>query len=187
MMQAIEITATILGLIQGVLVMLNRRINWVFYCLQMIALLFFSWNVGLYGDVVNDVIYLFLGLCAYHLWGKGTTRCISLSSVRAVVAYSMVTIVSTVLLYFYLASTNDPLPLLDAISTTTSFLATILMVFRRLDCWIIWLINDLLYCVEYYMLPNQAIYLLILNAVWCIMAIVSFITWRKRLHTKPFE
>ena len=67
MMQAIEITATILGLIQGVLVMLNRRINWVFYFLQMIALLFFSWNVGLYGDVINDVIYLFLGLCAYYL------------------------------------------------------------------------------------------------------------------------
>lgn len=182
MSSTIEITATILGVIQGILVMLNRRCNWIFYCLQMIVLLVFSWHVGLYGDMINDVIYIALGICAYCLWGKGATRNISLSSVWTIVTYSLTTVVFTVLLYFYLVSTDDPLPLIDTISTTTSFLATVLMVLRRLDCWIIWLINDILYCTEYYMLPNQAVYLLILNAIWCIMAIASFIKWRKMLY-----
>lgn len=177
MIQTIEITATLLGLVQGVLVMLNRRSNWIFYCFQMVALLVFSWKVGLYGDFTNNMIYLLLGAFAYFLWGKDSTRSISLSSVKTIALYTLATTVMTMLLYYYLSSTDDPLPLMDAISTTTSFLATILMVFRRLDCWIVWLINDVLYCMEYYMLPNQATYLMVLNAIWCIMALVSLIKW----------
>ena len=38
----IEIGATILGLIQGILVMLNKRSNWIFYVLQMLLLIIFS-------------------------------------------------------------------------------------------------------------------------------------------------
>lgn len=181
MIQTIEIIAMVLGLIQGVLIMFNKRSNWIFYCFQMIALQVFSWRVGLYGDFINSTIYLFLGVSAYVIWGKGPTRRISISSTRMISLYLLGTTVLTGLLYCYLVSTKDPLPFMDAISTTTSLLATILMVFRKLDCWIIWLINDVLYCIEYYMLPNQATYLMMLNAVWCIMAFISLIKWVRDL------
>ena len=53
-----EIGATAFGLIQGLLVMLNKRSNWLFYILQMIFLIVFSTIYHLYGDITNNIIYL---------------------------------------------------------------------------------------------------------------------------------
>ena len=41
----IEILAVIFGVVQSVLVMLNKRSNWIFYVLQMILLAVFSYMV----------------------------------------------------------------------------------------------------------------------------------------------
>ena len=61
----LEIGATILGLIQGLLVMLNKRSNWIFYVLQMAFLIAFSVINHLYGDVVNNSIYFVMGIIGF--------------------------------------------------------------------------------------------------------------------------
>lgn len=53
-----ELGATIFGLIQGILVMLNKRSNWIFYILQMLFMVVFSTIKYLYGDIVNNSINL---------------------------------------------------------------------------------------------------------------------------------
>ena len=70
MLNFLEIGATVFGLIQGLLVMLNKRSNWIAYIIQMIFLILFSINVKLYGDVVNNFIYLILGVIGFILWNK---------------------------------------------------------------------------------------------------------------------
>ena len=75
--------------------------------------------------------------------------------------------------------TDDPLPLLDALTTTTSYIATFYMVTKKTDAWILWFINDVLYVIEYWLLPDQALYLMILNIIWTFMAVGSYITWNK--------
>ena len=95
------------------------------------------------------------------------------------VVYSAIIVVSTVIVYFILKNTNDPLPLFDAITTTTSYVATFYMVTKKIDTWILWFINDVLYIIEYWLLPDQALYLMTLNIIWTGMAIGSFITWNK--------
>ena len=52
----LEVLSTVFGLIQGVLVMLDKRSNWIFYSLQMFFLILFSINVHLWGDVAIDSI-----------------------------------------------------------------------------------------------------------------------------------
>ena len=66
----LEIGATIFGLVQGVLVMLNKRSNWIAYSIQMLLMVFFSLSMNLYGDVVNSSIYLILGIIGYIIWNK---------------------------------------------------------------------------------------------------------------------
>ena len=51
------------------------------------------------------------------------------------------------------------------------------MIRRKIDAWIGWFINDIAYCIEYLILPNQAFYLFSLNCMWIIMAIVSYFKW----------
>ena len=59
-----EIGATILGLLQGGFVLLNKRVHWIFYILQMSFLVVFSIMNKLYGDMCNSAF----GSLSWCLW-----------------------------------------------------------------------------------------------------------------------
>lgn len=184
MLNFLEIGATVFGLIQGLLVMLNKRSNWIAYIIQMIFLVLFSINVKLYGDVVNNFIYLILGVIGFILWNKKDNNDIKVCSVKEKIIYISVIAISTLIGYLILRNTNDPLPLLDAFTTTSSLVATYYMMIKKIDTWIIWFINDIFYAIEYFILPDQALYLFLLNIVWAVMAVVSYVNWNKIIKEK---
>lgn len=176
----LEIGATILGLIQGVLVMFNKRSNWIFYILQMAFLILFSSMNHLYGDVVNNSIYLVMGFVGFILWNRNSdTNKITATSKKEKLIYILLIIVDTLGISTILKNTNDPLPMLDAFTTITSLIATYYMVKKKIDTWVIWFINDIFYAIEYFILPNQAFYLFLLNVVWTLMAVGSYSNWKK--------
>ena len=78
-----------------------------------------------------------------------------------------------------LKNTDDPLPLLDSFTTVSSLIATYYMMNKKIDTWIIWLVNDIFYSIEYFILPNQALYLFALNVIWTFMAVGSYFNWKK--------
>ena len=69
----LEAICTILGLIQGVLVAINKRSNWIFYLLQMAGLFIFSLINHLYGDMINDAVYFAIGIVGLIRWGQKKT------------------------------------------------------------------------------------------------------------------
>ena len=175
-----EIIAAILGLIQGVLVMLNKRSNWIFYILQMIFLIIFSAINHLYGDVINNTFYLIFGFIGYMCWSKKiSTNKIRTAKYKEKIIYITIIILGTIILSMFLKKTDDPLPLLDSFTTISSLVATYYMVKKITDSWIIWFINDIFYAIEYFMLPNQALYLFALNIIWSFLAVGSYINWKK--------
>lgn len=175
----IEIGATILGLIQGILVMLNKRSNWIFYVLQMLLLIIFSIYNKLYGDIVNNSIYFILGIIGFILWNKEGNKSITKCSIKERIIYIVIIGIGTTILGIILNNTNDPLPMLDSFTTISSLVATYYMIRKKLDTWIIWFINDIFYAIEYFILLDQALYLFGLNIVWTIMAVISYINWNK--------
>ena len=176
----LELGATIFGLIQGVLVMFNKRSNWIFYILQMIFLIIFSSINHLYGDVTNNCIYLILGIVGFILWNKNS-RSNKITSCKLKERLLYVTIIGlgTIVVSLILKNTDDPLPLLDSFTTVSSLVATYYMMKKKLDTWIIWFINDIFYAIEYFILPNQALYLFALNIIWIGMAVASYINWKR--------
>lgn len=175
-----EIGATVLGLIQGVLVMFNKRSNWIFYVLQMIFLIVFSSINRIYGDIINNSIYLVMGIIGFILWNKKKDEdVISKSSFGERIVYLLIIILGTFIIYNFLKNTDDPVPMLDAFTTISSLVATYYMMKRKIDTWVIWFFNDIFYSLEYFMLPNQAFYLFLLNVIWTFMAICSYYSWFK--------
>ena len=174
-----EIGATVAGLTEGVLIMLNKRVGWVVYIIEVIFTMLFSIFSRLYGDVINNFIYLILGISSLILWSPKRISDISKCKARGVLCYVAISIVGSVGLFMILKNTDDPLPLLDAVSTCTSFVADYLMMTRKIDTWYVWLFNDIIYCIEYLLLPNQAFYLLTLNILWTVLAIVSLFNWNR--------
>ena len=175
-----EIGATVFGLIQGVLVMLNKRSNWIFYILQMIFLIIFSTLNHLYGDIANNSIYLVMGVVGFILWNNNKdSNKITKASTKERIIYILLIALGTIILGIVLKNTDDPLPLLDSFTTISSLIATYYMIKKKIDTWIIWFINDIFYAVEYFILPDQALYLFALNIIWTFMAVVSYINWNK--------
>ena len=175
-----EVSATILGLIQGTLVMFNKRSNWIFYILQMAFLIVFSFINHLYGDIVNNSIYLLMGVIGFIIWNnKKKEKAVTQASLVERIVYISIILIGTIIVGFVLKNTNDPLPTLDAFTTVSSFVATYYMMKKKIDTWIIWFINDIFYAIEYFLLPNQAIYLFALNIIWTLMAVGSYVNWRR--------
>lgn len=175
-----EVGATIFGLIQGVLVMFNKRSNWIFYILQMLFLIIFSVLNHLYGDVANNSIYLIMGVIGFILWNdKKDSSKITKAGIKEKIIYILLITLGTIILSNVLKNTDDPLPILDSFTTMSSLVATYYMMKKKLDTWIIWFINDIFYAIEYFILPDQALYLFALNIIWTFMAVVSYINWNK--------
>lgn len=174
-----ELGGVVFGLIQGILIMLNKRSNWIFYIIQMIFLIMFSMVNHLYGDIANNSIYLILGVIGFMLWKRKDNNKITKTSIKEKITYIIFLIIGTILLTVILSKTIDPLPLLDSFTTISSLVATYYMMKKKIDTWVIWFINDIFYALEYMILPNQAIYLFILNIIWAVMAIISYINWKK--------
>lgn len=188
MITTFEVLATVFGILQGLFVMLNKRCNWIFYVLQMASMIVFSYMSHLYGDVVNSSIYLVIGFIGFITWGREGGSKIERASSEEIGIWIAVLCFGSLFGSMLLAQTDDPLPRLDAFTTVSSFVATILMVRHKIETWIVWFVNDICYCVEYWLLPDQAFYLFALNIVWTVMAVVSFVVWRRKyLEQKEAE
>ena len=174
-----EVGASIFGLTQGVLVMFNKRSNWIFYIIEMIFLIMFSFINHLYGDIANNSFYLVLGIIGFILWKRKDNNKITKTSLLEKSIYISTMIIGTIVLSIILSKTTDPLPLLDSFTTISSIIATYYMMKKKIDTWVIWFINDIFYSIEYFILPNQAIYLFALNIIWTFMAIASYVNWNK--------
>jgi nicotinamide mononucleotide transporter len=176
----IEILATVMGLIQGALVWANKRSNWIFYCLQYVFMLIFSIQAKLYGDLTNSIVYFIVGVVGFILWNKqGGNVPIKNCSLKERFVYLAIISILVAITYLILKATRDPLPFLDSLTTVTGYAATYYMLTKKVDAWVLWIINDILYIVEYFLLSEKAWYLIALNIIWTFMAIGSLITWKR--------
>lgn len=181
MLQILEISATIFGLVQGILIWLNKKENWIFYILNISTLIAFSFISKLYGDVLENLIYLVIGIIGTTIWYNknignkvfSTSYCTMLERLK----FSLISIAIMVICYIWLIYTDDPMPMLDAITTGLGIMATIMMAIKKVEAWIVWLVDDILMAVIYFNLPDQAVYLGMLNIVWILLAILSFVNW----------
>ena len=164
--------------------MLNKRSNWIVYALQMVALVIFSYQAKLYGDMWQNTFYFFFCLYSWWMWKEGgfADKIKMLKNYQR--AYGIVVILClTYILGVKLCGTDDPMPFTDSFTTVTTFAGLILMSLRRVEAWVVWLVNDIAYMYQYFYLPDQALYLFGLYVIWTIFAVVTFINWM-RIYNK---
>lgn len=183
----LEIFTACCGLIQSILILLKRKENWIFYLLNIVTLTAFSFTAKLYGDVVENLVYVIFGLLGLFTWYSvniskkifGDENKIRYCNFKERIFYCVMFLGISVGMYMFLKSTDDPSPFLDAITTGMGFTATLMMAFKRVDSWIVWFVDDILMAYVYFTLPDKAIYLMALNIIWVVLALGTFWTWHK--------
>lgn len=190
----LEIITSIFGLIQSILIMLNKKENWIFYILNILTLTIFSLTAKLYGDVLENIIYLIIGFFGLFTWysknisSKFTKHNkIQWMNNKERIIFFIIFVLITGIIYLWLTHTDDPLALLDAVTTGLSFVATLTMAMKKVDSWIYWLIDDILMAITYFSLPNKAIYLMSLNIIWIFLAIGTIYTWNKQAKKEEMK
>lgn len=183
----LEVITSIFGLMQSILIMFNKKENWIFYILNIATLTIFSFTAKLYGDVLENSIYLLIGFFGLFSWYSKniSSKFIKNNKIgwmnnKERIIYFIVFIVISLMIYLWLIHTDDPLALLDAVTTGLSFVATLTMAMKKVDSWIYWLIDDILMAITYFSLPDKAIYLMTLNIIWIFLAIGTIYTWNKQ-------
>ncbi len=141
---------------------------------------------GLVSDALLQVFYAVMAVVGWWQWQHGRTTAsgrtaqlpITTLPLRAHLLWSGLAAALALVLGFgfsYLATAVATYP--DAFTTTFSVLATFLLIRRKLENWLYWVVVDLAYGWLYF--SRGAVLFGLLMVVYVGMAVYGYVTWRR--------
>ena len=156
------------------------------------------YQIQLYSDTFEQAYYL--GASAYGWWMWRSVQPADLaphalhySSQRSIALTLVITLVLGLLLGYITSHLHLWLPqwfavaasyaYIDALTTLMSFTATILMARKRIECWIYWILVDVVGIWLYYV--KDVKFLALLYCLFLLMATSGLLAWRKQRAVAP--
>jgi nicotinamide mononucleotide transporter len=184
-----ETTGTILGLIYIGLSIKQKILTWPVGLLSSVFYIVIFFNSKLYAAMGLQVYYALISIYGWYYWKKGqkeesNSNEIFVKRTQASLWIKILTVevVLFIVLYFLLMNlTDSDVPVWDALTTSTSIIATWMLARKLLENWLIWIFTDFV-CVFLYLqkglLPTTFLF-----TVYTIMAFAGYFEWRKNLNT----
>jgi len=142
------------------------------------------YQVRLYSDLILHIVYVFLQIYGWHHWlfgGQGRDRLPVTVLASFKLGIWVIACASGALLWGHLMArfTDAALPYPDAFTTVASLIAQWLLARKRLDAWYFWIAVDIAAVGIYF---SKGLFLTTgLYAVFLLLAVTGFFTWKKRL------
>ncbi|BAU73818.1 nicotinamide riboside transporter PnuC [Metapseudomonas furukawaii] len=187
-MSPFELIAAALGVLA---VWLTVRQNPWCWPIGLVMVLMYSWvffEVKLYSDMLLQLVYAALQLYGWWQWTRGGASHDGREVSRLAAAPLGLGLASGamggVLLGYGMATWTDAAaPWLDAGLTAFSLVAQVWMAQKRLECWLLWILVDVLFVLLFL---DKALYLTAaLYALFTLLAIQGWRTWRRDLEPVP--
>jgi nicotinamide mononucleotide transporter len=193
----IEFFGTLLSLAYIWLATRRNIWNWPISILGAIIFGILFYQIQLYADMFEQVYYFITAFWGWYLWHNHKSKkddkiIVETNKLSVNLLWLGGMIVGTVLLSFILANINLWLPalftqpaslvVLDSATTIMSFAATLLLLFRKLESWILWIIVDVIAIGLYWY--KDVPFLSLLYVVFLVLAIIGFFNWLKAYKTK---
>lgn len=197
-MSYIEFFGTILNIWSVYLVSKNKILNWPVGVVASVLFMFLFWQIRLYSDALEQVYYIFTGVWGWIAWGlykksESTNKLsITYSSKFDIKVYSLVILFGTFILGYFMSVADRLLPniftevasypYLDSFTTVLSFVATYMLIKRKIEAWYLWLIVDCIGIVLYYIKDVKFVSLLYI--VFLILASNGLYSWWKIYYSE---
>jgi len=183
-----EVTGTVLGLIYIVFSIRQNILTWPVGLLSSFFYIAIFFSSQLYAAMGLQVYYAFISIYGWYYWKKDrkieTSNHIAFVKLTGKSLWIKILVVEIILfvsLYFILKNlTDSDVPVLDALTTSTSIIATWMLARKLLENWIVWILTDFV-CIFLY-LQKGLWPTTILFTVYTIMAFVGYFEWRKNLN-----
>lgn len=144
----IENLAVLTSYICTLLVVFEKRLNFIFAIIStfLFSILFFEQN--LFGSAVMNVYFLYISTWGYISWKyKKIDLKISINSMSI---YIIISIALFLLCYFTFTHFNGKMVFWDTVILFLSILANLLMVNKKIHHWFVWIIVNIISIYVYY-------------------------------------
>ncbi|MFY8035554.1 MAG: nicotinamide riboside transporter PnuC [Cyclobacteriaceae bacterium] len=195
-MSYLEFFGTIAG---AIAVFLSARANvwsWPLGIVNVVLFFFLFYQVQLYPDMFLQVFFFITNLLGWYRWlhpqkeefDKNKQLKVSRLSYRLWIIFTLVGFAGTVSFGFLAKNLNSMFPLLfsqpsafpyaDSFVTIMSIVATYLMVQKKVECWLVWIVVDAVACGLYF--SKGILFVGIEYVVFCFIAAFGFWYWLKQ-------
>jgi nicotinamide mononucleotide transporter len=197
-MSYIEFFGTIFNLWCVWLVAKNKILNWPVGIVGTILYVFLFYQIRLYSDLFEQIYFFITSIYGWILWSnlrdKKENRNklkITQNSQKSNWIYLWVIVVGTVVLGAFMERIDiifpqyfqEPasFPYLDAFTTVMSFAATILIAQKKVECWYLWILVDIIGIGLYYAKGVKFISLEYL--IFLVLATKGLIQWQREFKS----
>ena len=192
----LELVGTIFNLACVILIARRNIWTWPVGIVGVILFGILFYQINLYADALEQVYYLITGIIGWYMWASLKDRgesnkkvAITTNTLRAnLIWVSVIAAVSAIAAYT-LARVHtwlpvifpEPadLPTLDATTTIMSFAAQFLMMRRRLESWVLWIVVDVIAIGLYWY--KDVPFVALLYLIFLVNAIYGFVAWRRAM------
>ncbi len=198
-MSYLEATGTLFNLWSVWLVARKSVLTWPVGILGVILFGILFYQIQLYSDLVEQGYFLVTGFYGWWIWlrpaggglGQGETALpITRSGGAAnLISFGVVAVGTTAMGYLMdhidrylpvLFPHPASFPYLDAFTTVMSFVATILMVHKKVECWYLWIAVDVIGIGLYF--AKGVLFVSLLYVAFLVLATKGLLTWRADLR-----
>lgn len=181
-MSTLELTACALGILA---VWLTVRQNPWCWPVGLLMVLLYAWiffDGKLYSNMLLQGVYASLQLYGWWLWTRGGEQHQGVSVSRLdsrglLLGLASGTAGALLLGYLMAAHTDASAPWQDAALSAFSLVAQVWMARKKLECWLLWIVLDLLYVALF--LHLQLYLTAALYGLFTLLACSGWLTWRR--------
>jgi nicotinamide mononucleotide transporter len=189
-MSYVELFGTILTLWSVWLIAKRRVLTWPVGIVSSLLYLVLFYQIKLYSDTIEQLYYILTNLYGWWAWDKspqdnGQVIGVRYSRSKQVGQWVILTLIMSAILGFLMSRIHlllpaqfpeaASLPYLDALTTIMSFTATWLMIQKKVECWIYWIIVDGIGIGLYFV--KDVRFVALLYGVLLVLAINGFRLW----------
>lgn len=197
-MSYIEFFGTIFSLWCVWLVAKNNILTWPVGMVGIVLFGFLFWQIQLYSDFIEQIYFFFMSIYGWWMWSSmkktkqktaQTKLKITLNSKQSNKIYVVVIVLGTIVMGYFVGHINlyfpqifpeqASFPYLDAFTTVMSFAATILMAKKKIECWYLWILVDVIGVGLYF--EKDVVFVSFLYLIFLFIATKGYFIWRKEL------
>jgi len=184
----LEITAVAFGLANVYLTVRQNVWCWPVGIVMVSLYIYIFFGAKLYSDALLNVFFLVMQFYGWYYWGKAVEHAKSVVPVRrfrprdlATTAVAIVAGAGALGTFMHLR-TDAALPYPDALTTSLSVAAQILMTRKIIDNWALWIVADVLYVGIY--AAKELYWTCGLYVVFLLLCIEGYREWRRDMDAR---
>ncbi len=180
----IELLATVSGLLYIYFSVKQNILLWLFGIISSALYIYVYFSAKFYADMSLQFYYLVISFYGWYFWIFGKTKNsqtlkISRTNKKTALVLLALTILFFGIYVFILKFTDTDVIYWDSFTTAAGITATWMLVKKKIEQWIIWVIVDFVSIILY--VYKELYITAILFVVYTILAVVGYYQWKKDL------